>query len=133
MSTTVPSPLSPRAQSTGEATQPPRRHAGGDVRRRFWQGVWVALKRRPSRIAGVAIVALFIFMAIAGPWLYPDRLPYDASEVYAPITWKHPLSTDNQGVDVLALVITGTRGVLLVAAAAGLVTMLIGTAAGLYA
>ncbi|HZM79175.1 MAG TPA: ABC transporter permease [Candidatus Limnocylindrales bacterium] len=102
-------------------------------RRRFWRGVWVALKRRPSRIAGVAIVALFIFMAIAGAWFYPDRLPYDVNEVYAPISWEHPLSTDNQGVDVLALVVTGTRGVLLVAAAAGLVTMLVGTAAGLYA
>lgn len=103
------------------------------VRRRFWKGVWVALKRRPSRIAGVVIVALFIFMAVAGPWFYPDRLPYDVDNIYAPISWEHPLSTDFEGVDVLALVVMGTRGVLLVAAAAGLVTMLVGTAAGLYA
>lgn len=95
--------------------------------------VWVALRRRPSRLAGVGIVLLFVFLAVAGPWLYPDRLPYDADNVYAPISWKHPLSTDFEGVDVLALVITGTRGVLLVAAAAGLITMVIGTAAGLYA
>ncbi|GIH11708.1 peptide ABC transporter permease [Rhizocola hellebori] len=103
------------------------------VRQRFWRGVWVALKRRPSRILGVIIMALFVFMAIAGPWFYPDRLPYNVDNMYAPISWDHPLSTDFEGVDVLALVITGTRGVLLVAVAAGLVTMLVGTAAGLYA
>jgi peptide/nickel transport system permease protein len=76
---------------------------------------------------------LFAFMGIAGPWFYPDRLPYDVDNIYAPISWEHPLSTDFEGVDVLALVVTGTRGVLLVAVAAGLVTMLVGTAAGLYA
>jgi len=103
------------------------------VRQRFWRGVWVALKRRPSRILGVIIMALFVFMAVAGSWFYPDRLPYDVDNIYAPISWEHPLSTDFEGVDVLALVITGTRGVLLVAVAAGLVTMLVGTAAGLYA
>lgn len=95
--------------------------------------LWRVLKRRPSRILGVAILALFAFMAIAGPWLYPERLPYDVDNVYAPISWQHPLSTDFEGVDVLALVVTGTRGVMLVAVAAGLVTMLIGTGAGLYA
>jgi peptide/nickel transport system permease protein len=95
--------------------------------------VWIALKRRPSRLVGAGIVLLFVFMAVAGPWLYPKRLPYNADNVYAPISWEHPLSTDFEGVDVLALVITGTRGVLLVAAAAGLITMVIGTAAGLYA
>jgi peptide/nickel transport system permease protein len=93
----------------------------------------VALKRRPSRIAGVVIVLLFAFMGIAGPWLYPARLPYDPNNIYAPISWEHPLSTDFEGVDVVALVVTGTRGVLLVAVAAGLVTMLAGTTAGLYA
>jgi peptide/nickel transport system permease protein len=95
--------------------------------------VWVALRRRPSRLAGVCIVLLFVLLAVAGPWLYPDRLPYDADNVYAPMSWEHPLSTDFEGVDVLALVVTGTRGVLLVAAAAGLITMVVGTAAGLYA
>jgi len=103
------------------------------ARRRFWRGVWQALRRRPSRLLGVAILVLFAFMAIAGPWLYPARLPYDVDNVYAPISWEHPLSTDFEGVDVLALVVTGTRGVMLVAVAAGLVTMLVGTAAGLYA
>ncbi len=102
------------------------------VRKQFWRGVWRALRRRPSRLIGLFIVLLFIFMAIAGSWFYPERLPYDAENIYAPISWEHPLSTDFEGVDVLALVITGTQGVLLVAGAAGLLTMLIGTAVGLY-
>jgi peptide/nickel transport system permease protein len=91
------------------------------------------MRRRPSRIVGFLIVALFAVLAVIGPWLYPARLPYDPENVYAPISWDHPLSTDFEGVDVLALVVTGTRDVLLVAAAAGLVTVLLGTAAGLYA
>jgi peptide/nickel transport system permease protein len=106
---------------------------GSSARQRFWLGVWRSLKRRPSRIVGLAIVALFTVLAVAGPWFYPDRLPYDPDAIYAPISWEHPLSTDFEGVDVLALVITGTRGVLLVAAAAGLVTVVLGTAVGLYA
>ena len=120
------------AQSKRQSTQLAHRPVAS-ARARFWRGVWVALKRRPSRLAGLVIVALFIFMAVAGPWFYPERLPYNVDNVYAPISWEHPLSTDFEGVDVLALVITGTRGVLLVAAAAGLVTMFVGTAAGLYA
>jgi len=103
------------------------------ARARFWRGVWLALRRRPSRIAGFTIVTLFAVLAVIGPWLYPERLPYDPDAIYAPISWDHPLSTDFEGVDVLALVITGTRGVLLVAAAAGLVTVVLGTATGLYA
>lgn len=103
------------------------------ARERFWRGVWVAMRRRPSRLLGFLIVALFAVLAVIGPWLYPARLPYDPENVYAPISWDHPLSTDFEGVDVLALVITGTRGVLLVAAAAGLITVVLGTAAGLYA
>lgn len=103
------------------------------ARQRFWRGVWVALRRRPSRLLGFFIVLLFALFAVIGPWLYPERLPYDADNIYAPISWEHPLSTDFEGVDVLALIITGTRDVLLVAAAAGLVTVVLGTTAGLYA
>ena len=103
------------------------------VRERFWRGVWLALRRRPSRMVGFVIVAMFAVFAVVGSWFFPERLPYDADNIYAPISWDHPLSTDFEGVDVLALVITGTRDVLLVAAAAGLVTVLLGTGTGLYA
>jgi peptide/nickel transport system permease protein len=47
------------------------------------------------------------------------------------MSWGHPLSTDFEGTDVLALVVVGTRDVLTVATVGGLVTVLLGTAVGL--
>jgi len=101
-------------------------------RRRFWRGVWQALRRRPSRLFGALVVVAFVVLAVIGPWLYPARLPHDPDAIYAPMSLKHPLSTDFEGVDVLALVVTGTRSVLLCAFVAGLVTVVLGTAVGLF-
>ena len=100
-------------------------------RRRFWTAAWRALKRKPSRLAGAVIVLLFVLAGIAGPWIYPAPLPHDPDEIYDPISWKHPLGTDFEGVDVLALLVSGTRNVLVVAAVAGAVTVLLGTGVGL--
>jgi peptide/nickel transport system permease protein len=97
----------------------------------FGSSVWRALKRKPSRLVGAAIVVIFLLLGIVGPYLYPSPLPHDADNVYAPLSWRHPLSTDNQGTDVLALVVTGTRNVLIVALIAALVTVVLGTGVGL--
>ncbi len=100
--------------------------------RRFWRGVWTALRRKPSRLFGAFVVVLFLLMAIFGPYLYPDRLPHDPNNIYAPLSWTHPMSTDSDGIDVLALLITGTRPVLLTATIGGLVAALLGTGVGLF-
>jgi peptide/nickel transport system permease protein len=95
--------------------------------------VWAALRRRPSRLAGAAILTGFVLLALVGPALYLAPLPHDPAAVYAPMSWRHPLSTDFQGTDVLALVVVGTRDVLAVAAVGGLVTVSLGTFVGLLA
>lgn len=120
MSTTVDLPVS-------GATVAPARRAG------FWRNLWKVLKRKPSRMVGAAIVVLFVLTGIVGPWLYPDNLPRDSNLILAGPSASHLLGTDFEGTDVLALLITGTRYVLVAAAFAALITVLIGTAFGLYA
>ncbi|GAA2874660.1 ABC transporter permease [Streptosporangium fragile] len=110
--------------------------AGGTratLRRNFWRGVWRVLRRKPSRMLGVVILAGFAVMGAVGPLLYPERLPRDDDALYAPPSWEHPFGTDFEGTDVLALVITGSRYVLLTALVTAVITVVLGTGVGLLA
>jgi peptide/nickel transport system permease protein len=120
VTTTV--PLLP--DETSEPVSPARRprRAAGRLRILF---------RTPGRIFGFAIIVIFALMAIVGPYLYPRNLPINPGDIYASPSLAHPLGTDFEGTDVLALIITGARYVLVSAAIAAVVTMLLGTAAGL--
>lgn len=97
----------------------------------FWQIAWHAVTRKPGRLIGLGILIFYILMAIVGPMLYPRMLPINPSNVYAPPTWAHPLGTDFEGTDVLALIITGSRYVLTSAGLAAFFTVGIGTMLGL--
>jgi peptide/nickel transport system permease protein len=103
------------------------------MRRNFWRGVARVLRRKPSRMVGVVIVALFVLMGVFGPMLYPEHLPRDNNALYAPPSWEHPFGTDFEGTDVLALVITGSRYVLLTGLVTAVITVALGTAIGLFA
>ena len=98
----------------------------------FWRNLWTVLRRKPSRMAGAAIVALFVLSGVVGPWLYPDNLPRDNDLILAGPSLAHPLGTDFEGTDVLALLITGSRYVLVAAVVAALIMVVIGTGFGLY-
>ncbi|WP_326820319.1 ABC transporter permease [Streptosporangium sp. NBC_01639] len=119
----------------GEAAIP--RAAAGNtratLRRNFWRGVWRVMRRKPSRMAGVVIIAVFAAMGAFGPLLYPAHLPRDNSALYAPPSWTHPFGTDFEGTDVLALVVTGARYVLLAGLATAIITVALGTSIGLFA
>lgn len=103
------------------------------TRRDFWRGVRRVLRRKPSRIAGVVILALFALMAIFGPMVYPSPLPRDDNALYAAPSLAHPFGTDFEGTDVLALVITGARYVILTGVATAVIAVALGTALGLVA
>ncbi|WP_245966997.1 ABC transporter permease [Sphaerisporangium album] len=107
--------------------------ARATLRRNFWRGVGRVLRRKPSRIAGVAIIALFALMAVFGPMLYPAHLPRDDNALYAAPSLAHPFGTDFEGTDVLALVVTGARYVILTGLATAIITVAVGTALGLLA
>ncbi|MCT9934196.1 ABC transporter permease [Planotetraspora sp. A-T 1434] len=113
-------------QTTGGTTR-------ATLRRNFWRGVWRVLRRKPSRMAGVVIVLLFAVMGLIGPLLYPDHLPRDDNALYSPPSLQHPFGTDFEGTDVLALVVTGARYVLLTGLATAVITVALGTAIGLFA
>jgi len=97
------------------------------------RGRWRILVRTPGRTFGVAIIACFTLMAIAGPYLYPANLPIDPGAIYAPPSLAHPLGTDFEGGDVLALIVTGARYVLLSAVIAAALIVALGTAVGVTA
>ncbi|MEU7894745.1 ABC transporter permease [Nonomuraea sp. NPDC049152] len=102
------------------------------MRRNFWYGVWRVMKRKPSRMVGVIIILGFAFMGVFGPMFFPGQLPDNPNAITQPPSWEHWFGTDPQGRDVLALVITGSRYVLLSAVMTALITVVVGTSLGLY-
>lgn len=99
----------------------------------FWRTLWKVLLRKPTRMVGAVIVVVFILAALFGPFIYPGQLATDPNNLFSDPTFAHPLGTDFQGVDVLALLITGTQYVLAAAALASVFTVIIGATIGLYA
>lgn len=96
----------------------------------MWIVLGKVLRRKPSRIVGLAIIVVFLLMAALGPYIYP-HLPIDPNLVYASPSAKHLLGTDFEGTDVLALVVSGARYVLVSAIAAAVVLVVLGTGVGL--
>jgi peptide/nickel transport system permease protein len=107
--------------------------ARATLRRNFWRGVWRVLRRKPSRMLGVLILAMFAIMGAFGPMFYPARLPRDNNALYAAPSLIHPFGTDFEGTDVLALVITGARYVLLTGLITAVIAIVFGTGVGLFA
>ena len=104
--------------------------------RRSRQGAasrWRLFVATPGRAVSAVIIVVFTLMAIAGPYLYPRNLPINPNAIYAPPSFSHPLGTDFEGADILALIVTGARYVLFAALIAAVITVVIGTAGGLAA
>jgi peptide/nickel transport system permease protein len=102
-------------------------------RRQRATGGWRLFVSTPGRVAACFILVVFTLMAIIGPYLYPRNLPINPRDIYAGPSLAHPLGTDFAGTDVLALLVTGSRYVLFAAAIAAVITLGIGTVAGLAA
>jgi peptide/nickel transport system permease protein len=97
-----------------------------------------AFLRNPTFVAGVAILSVFVLLAIFAGVLFPGD-PQDM--VAQPLLWpgedmQYPLGSDSLGRDVLAQLVHGTRASLLVgvsAAAIGLaIGMVVGSLAGFF-
>ena len=71
-----------------------------------------------------------MFVAMFGSYLEPYRSTTKTGPVYAPPSSAHWLGTDDGGVDMLSLLIAGTRVSLEVGFVAALVAMVIGGAVG---
>ena len=97
------------------------------------------LTRRRTAVAGLAVVAAVLVMALAAPWISPfDPIAQDIADrrLKAP-GWRdeaghlHALGTDHLGRDLLARVIYGAQPALMVGAAAVVISGVLGMAAGL--
>jgi peptide/nickel transport system permease protein len=104
-------------------------------RRRALVGLWRTYRRSAMGIVGLAIMVLFVLLAVFAPVLVN---PADISVSTAPGKPFEPppayvLGTDNFGRPILDLIIWGTRISLIVGFAATLITMILGTAVGLAA
>jgi len=85
-------------------------------------------------VAGAVLVLAFLAAALAGPLLPgPDPLAASPEHALRPPGPDHPLGTDAVGRDLAARVMAGARLSLLVGLLARLVSLAVGTAAGLLA
>ena len=100
-------------------------------------------RRSASAMIGSALMVLFVFAVLAGPFLVAQD-PYDIASLdlmdsYKPPVWvdggdpQFPLGTDGQGRDVWASVLYGARISLFIGVVAMLASCTIGTALGLIA
>ncbi len=96
-----------------------------------------ALIRNPLSVVGMAIVALFLLVAAAGPWIVP--FPEDArgathlaEKLSAPDS-RHWFGTDEVGRDIFTLIVVGTRLTLRISLVVVGVSVLIGVPLGLLA
>jgi peptide/nickel transport system permease protein len=96
-------------------------------------GVFALAVRRDRKAAlGLAIVAGFVLLAVAGPWLVadPDAL---VGVPLQPPSAAHWLGTTGQGQDVLAQAVAGARTSLLVGFLVGVATVALGALLGVAA
>lgn len=83
-------------------------------------------------LISLAILLMYALMAIVGPEVvHFDLAETDLSKSCLHPSWEHPLGTDYFGRDVLAMLVHGSRDVLLTAFLASLITVGIGLILGL--
>ena len=91
------------------------------------------VRRQPAALAGALFLVAATITAILAPWIAPYPLHAQVGAVFAPPTWRHPLGLDDSGIDMVTLLIWGTRTSLIVGFAATFVSMVIGGTIGVVA
>jgi peptide/nickel transport system permease protein len=91
------------------------------------------LRRQRAAMAGAAFLISVTLVAIFAPWIAPYGLHEQVGPVFGPPSWKHLLGLDDGGIDMVTLLIWGTRTSLIVGFAATFVSMVIGGTIGVVA
>jgi peptide/nickel transport system permease protein len=74
------------------------------------QRAWRVGRRRPAAMAGAVVVALFVVMALAAPWIATsDPVRTDWAKIRKAPSWAHPFGTDDLGRDGFSRVVWGAR------------------------
>jgi oligopeptide transport system permease protein len=115
----------------------------------LWRDAWRRLLRNRLAVFGLIVVAVVAIASLVGPYIIqkltghpPDYIPPDAALIksFPPFTapdgslsWTHPMGTDKQGRDLLALVLQGGQISLMVGVISTLMSLLIGVSYGAIA
>ena len=99
-----------------------------------WRRAWRRLKRRRGALIGLAVVLLFVALALFAPWLAPqDPLATSWGAIRKAPSAEHWFGTDEIGRDVFARDIWGTRASLLAGVVSVSISLLLGVPIGLAA
>jgi peptide/nickel transport system permease protein len=99
-----------------------------------WQRSWRRLKRRRGAVIGLAIVLIFVVLAVFAPWLAPqDPIATSWGAIRKAPSAEHWFGTDEIGRDVFARVVWGTRASLLAGVVSVSISLLLGVPIGLLA
>jgi peptide/nickel transport system permease protein len=92
------------------------------------------LRRNPGAIAGAAVLAVIVLLALLAPTIAPhDPIDQDSQAIRAAPSRDHPFGADNFGRDVYSRVLYGGRKSLPVGVVAVFIGAVIGVTAGLAA
>lgn len=79
------------------------------------QRVWRNLRRSPSGLIGLSIVAAHLLLALLSPYVVPhDPTAFDAKAMRAAPSAEHPFGTDKLGRDIFTRTLLGGRVALVV-------------------
>ena len=84
------------------------------------------LTRHRAALVGFVLIAAIVFVALIGPLLTP-YVPSDVAAPYLEPSAEHWLGTDSQGYDLMTRMIYGSRITLLIALAATVLSMALGS------
>lgn len=87
----------------------------------------------PSALVGLALTLGFVVLAVFAPWIAPYPTGEVVGDVWAPLSARHWLGTDNLGRDMLSRLVHGARITLLIAGAATLLSFTLGSVLGITA
>jgi peptide/nickel transport system permease protein len=106
----------------------------------LWREAFKQVRRNPIAIAGAVVLALFLLVAIVGPFFVPydpvDKIGVDSGEVRSGAgiipgpSAEHWFGYDHQGRDEFSRMIVGARQTLLVGVVATLLGLAVGSLVG---
>jgi peptide/nickel transport system permease protein len=96
--------------------------------------IWYKFRKNRLSIGGIAILLVFVFLAIAGPLIVPyDPYKLDLRNRLITPTNEHILGTDELGRDILSRIIVGTRFTLWISFLAVTIAIICGVPIGAIA
>ena len=88
---------------------------------------WQRFRNRPAAVVALAVVSVFILVALFAPWIAPeDPIKTSWTLIRKAPSWAHWMGTDENGRDVLSRVIFGARASMM----AGVISVSIALCAG---